>query len=84
MLTHGGACLDVCFMQYLGLRLPVRQTALRLLALLGKKNTEIRMSIKKGLRDRNSPMCTLSQNGYGGGAGNEGGQLACGKRQREI
>ena len=30
MLTRGGACLDVCFMQYLGLCLPARQIALRL------------------------------------------------------
>ena len=83
MLTHGGACLDVCFMQYLGLCLPVRQTALRLFTLVGKKDTKIKMYKKEGLRDRNSPMCTLSQNGYGARVSRKHGPLACFKQQRE-
>ena len=40
---------------------------------------------KKGLRDRNSPMCTLSQNGYGDTFTNEAGALASGAlRQRSA
>ena len=34
---------------------------------------------KKGLRDRNSPMCTLSQNGYGARALSRGRPVACAK-----
>ena len=48
MLTHGGACLDVCFMQYLGLCLPAKQIALRLFLLFELwKGAAIKMYFKK-------------------------------------